>query len=108
MKIGQKWSPVEDEVIRRSYESVPTKKIAVALGRSVAGVRNRASMLGVRRERPWTEDDDCALTQMSGIVPDDVIAAFLKRTNGAVVARRRHLKALGTAIRPGLRRGSHG
>ena len=65
-------------------------------------------MLGVKRERPWTADDDRALTRMSGIFTDDVIAAFLKRTNGAVVARRRHLKALGTAIRPGLRRGSHG
>lgn len=107
MKVGQKWSSVEDEVIRRSYESVPTKKIAVALGRSVAGVRNRASMLGVRRERPWTADDDRALIRMSGSVPDDVIAVSLHRTNGAVVARRRHLKALGAAIRPGLRRGSH-
>ena len=107
MKVGQKWSSVEDEVIRRSYESVPTKKIAVALGRSVAGVRNRASMLGVRREHPWTAEDDRALMRMSGSVPDDVIAISLKRTNGAVVARRRHLKALGAAIKPGLR-GSHG
>lgn len=107
MKIGQKWSSVEDEVIRRSYESVPTKKIAVALGRSVAGVRNRASMLGVRRERPWTEDDDRALIHMSGRVPDDVIAISLYRSKGAVVARRSHLKALGAAIRPGLRRASH-
>ena len=107
MKVGQKWSSVEDEVIRRSYESVPTKKIAAALGRSVAGVRNRASMLGVGRQRPWTADDDRALMRMSGSIPDDEIAASLNRTNGAVVARRRHLKALGVAIRPGLRRVSH-
>lgn len=107
MKVGQKWSPVEDEVIRRSYESVPTKKIAVALGRSVAGVRIRASMLGVKREHPWTAEDDRALIHMSGMVPDDVIAISLKRTKGAVVVRRSHLKALGAAIRPGLRRASH-
>ncbi len=103
----QRWSgsPQIDAVIRRVYQSTPTKgdikKLAVTLGRPLWWVCKRAAQLGLStprfRELPWSEAE-LEFVAGNSHKPADALSRMLKhrgfnRTATAITVR---LKRLGT------------
>lgn len=98
---GDPWSAEDDELLREFWRfGDSVAEIAGALGRTPAAVLNRRFVLRLEPRiavkptlRAWSGDDNATLCRLweSG-EPVNTIAARLRRTRGAVLARRIFLK----------------
>jgi hypothetical protein len=88
------WLPDEVEVLRTLFAAdIEWETIAAALQRGVAGVRDKAVQLGLRRNsnRPWSEMEDAEVVRRYGAEAPATIAQDLGRAVTAVYARARLL-----------------
>jgi hypothetical protein len=100
------WSADDDAVVRADYGRVPTKEIALRLGRSIKAVWDRARMLERSRtglHKRWTAADDRLLREEYGHVTQAELAARLGRTVPSVGYRLATLGLTRTTIGTGRR-----
>lgn len=84
------WTPQEIATLETGFRAdIPLAEIAAALGRGLAGVRDKVATLGLRRhsQRPWTPDEDNWLSRHYGSRATADVAADLGRACSAVYAR---------------------
>jgi predicted transcriptional regulator len=96
------WSDDEIELVKKLYAEKPTKELAKQLGRTLAAVKHRAHVLGLKRkiryEAHWTPEDIAVLKELYPTCPIGEIAKKLGRTVTAVRSR---------AIQLGIKRKSY-
>jgi len=59
--VKKRWSPTEDEVLRRLYPQTKTGDLALYFGCSVRCLYNRAALLGVKKSAEWLAGDEACL-----------------------------------------------
>jgi len=93
--LPRRWSDDEISLLKKQYAEKPTTELANQLGRSLAAVRCRAHMLGLKRkieyEGRWTPEDMAVLKELYPESPIDEIAKRLGRTVNAVENRAHQL-----------------
>ena len=89
------WSDDEIEILKELYAEKPSEELAEQLGRSLAAVRQRAHMLGLKRKIQYEErlrpEDIALLKELYPECPIPEIAKRLGRTVAAVKNRAHQL-----------------
>src|SRR5690606_15642003 len=92
------WSPEDDAFLRDNYTQHSHKEMADALGRTLNAVRNRCSLLALRRAAEhWSEGDLARLREWYGERERDTsmrlrdLAAELRRSTPNVARKAREL-----------------
>lgn len=82
----RRWTPEEDQYLRKHYGMLGSVACARALGRPKSGVNARAEKLGIRskRNRLWTPREEAILRMQYRNVTATRLAAMLKRSEQSV------------------------
>lgn len=107
---GRRWTPDEDELLRRAYAAGDTlTPLRQLLGRGVCSIRWRAGELGLRgthakrdgwRGRVWSAEDEALLRAEFGNTPSPELARKLGRTKAAMFSRANALGLVHGYLRP--------
>ncbi len=81
------WTAAEDAILRDHYRDMPTKALAVKVGRTVAAVLHRTKHLGLRKARTWTAEQDAIVTEGWGKVNVFTLAGRTGRSPSAIKNR---------------------
>ncbi len=72
MSGGKAWSAADERRLRRLWPTTPTVEIARRMGRTLASVRSRGTLLGLHKEqgrRCWTKAEDRELRRLYANTP---------------------------------------
>ena len=78
------WTPEEDDTLRREYGQMPTRDLAVLMGRSIMGIRGRAVKLGIKTGRWWTEAESAEFTRLYPNMDTPSLAEHFGRSIDAI------------------------
>lgn len=82
------WTDTDIETLRRLYAKTPRRRMEAMLpGRSWSAIQQRASKLGVKVPRWWTEREDALLREMWPETGRRTIMKKIKRTWNAIAQR---------------------
>lgn len=81
------WTDGEDAYLREHYVARGRVACADALRRSAQAISDRASHLGLIRNRRWTPAEDARLTMAWGVQPIEAIATSFGRPIGGIYLR---------------------
>lgn len=78
------WTPEEDDTLRREYGQMPTRDLAVLMGRSIMSIRGRAVKLGIQTGRYWTEAESAEFVRLYPDMDTPSLAAHFGRSIDAI------------------------
>lgn len=81
---GKHWTPEEDDLLRREYGQMPTRDLAVLMGRSIMGIRHRAKRLDIKTGRYWTEAESAEFIRLYPDMDTPTLAAHFGRSIDAI------------------------
>jgi hypothetical protein len=85
-----RWTKDEDDYLRSNYATASYDALAEQLGRSHAGIKDRARRIGASKRAKrvrWSDKDHAFLRDNRGTMSLSEIAAELGRTKAAIVNR---------------------
>ncbi len=92
MKLGllrprHKWTRAEELYIKQHYKNFRIKEIAAHLGHTTAIVKVHAYKMGLRKNQPWTSENDEYLKRVYGVIPVKKISQKLQKKMSAIYRR---------------------
>jgi hypothetical protein len=78
------WTLEEDAILRREYGQMPTRDLAVLMGRSIMGIRGRAKKLDIKTGRWWTEAESAEFIRLYPDMDTAALAAHFGRSTDAI------------------------